>query len=66
MANDDDDNGEFSPMPPLPLVANGDEHQWGEIFSPLSSFESLEEEGEKMNMDTLSRMMMMVMIMTVG
>jgi hypothetical protein len=45
MANDDDDDGEFSPMPPLPLVANGDEHQWGESFSPLSSFGSLEQEG---------------------
>jgi hypothetical protein len=44
MANDDDDDGEFSPMPPLPLVANGDEH-WRETFSPLSSFGSLEQEG---------------------
>jgi hypothetical protein len=44
MANDDDDDGEFSPMPPLPLVANGDQHQWGESFSPLSSFGYLEQE----------------------
>jgi hypothetical protein len=64
MANDDDDDGEFSPMPPLPLVANGDEHQWGESFSPLSSFVSLEK-GEKMKMNKLSRMMMMVKMMTV-
>jgi hypothetical protein len=65
MANDDDDDGEFSPMPPLPVVANGEEHQWGESFSPLSSFGSLEQEGEKMKMNTLSRMMMTVMMMTV-
>jgi hypothetical protein len=45
MVNDDVDLGEFSPMPPLPLVANGDEHQWRESFSPLSSFGSLEQEG---------------------
>jgi hypothetical protein len=45
MANDDNDGGEFSPMPPLHLVTNGDEHQWGESFSPLSSFVSLEQEG---------------------
>jgi hypothetical protein len=44
MANDDDDDGECSPMPPLPLVANGDEH-WGESFSLFSSFGSLEQEG---------------------
>jgi hypothetical protein len=44
MANDDDDDGEFSPMPPLPLVANRDEH-WRESFSPLGSFGSLEQEG---------------------
>jgi hypothetical protein len=43
--NDDDDDGECSPIPPLPLVANGDEHQWGESVSPLSSFGSLEQEG---------------------
>jgi hypothetical protein len=46
MANDDYDDGEFSPMPPLPLVANGDDH-WGESFSPLSSFGSLEQEGRE-------------------
>jgi hypothetical protein len=44
MANDDDDDGEFSPMRPLPLVANRDEH-WSESFSPLGSFWSLEQEG---------------------
>jgi hypothetical protein len=43
MASDDDDDGEFSPMPPLPLVANGDEH-WGESFSLFSSFGSLGKE----------------------
>jgi hypothetical protein len=64
MANDDDDDGEFSPMPPLALVANVDEH-WREIFSPLSSFGSLEQEGGEMKMNTLSRMMMMVKRMTV-
>jgi hypothetical protein len=47
MANDDDDDGEFSPMPPRPLVANGEDHQWGEIFSPLSFFGYLEQEGEE-------------------
>jgi hypothetical protein len=45
MVNDDDDNCEFPPMPSLPLVANRDEHQWGESFSPLSSFGYLEQEG---------------------
>jgi hypothetical protein len=43
MANDNDD-GEFSPMPPLPLVANRDKN-WRESFSPLGSFGSLEQEG---------------------
>jgi hypothetical protein len=43
MANDNDD-GEFSPMPPLPLVANRD-NNWRESFSPLGSFGSLEQEG---------------------
>jgi hypothetical protein len=45
MASDDDDDGEFSPMPPLTLVANGDEHQWRQSLIPLSSFGSLEQEG---------------------
>jgi hypothetical protein len=45
MANDDDDYGECLPMPPLPLVVNGEEHQWEESFSSLSSFGSLEQEG---------------------
>jgi hypothetical protein len=65
MVNDDDDDGEFSLIPPLPLVANGDEHQWGKSFIPLSSFGYLEQEREKIKMNTLSIMVMMVMMMTV-
>jgi hypothetical protein len=32
-------------MPPLSLVANGEDHQWVESFSLLRSFGSLEQDG---------------------